>query len=81
MCETVHNEFPEHFAIINKRETTAWNLICGHVMTGTLVCPNGYSDTYTVVRPDGTSCHVPTNKCRPATEQDVLDSIAFYSNS
>jgi len=71
-------DYPE-FAIIDGKHVTRWLLIDGNVMTGRLVRSSITMDAYTVLRPDGTTCHVPTDKCSPATEGDVLEAIGFFS--
>lgn len=74
------NEFPQHFSVIGTKEVTAWNMLDGNVMTGNLVRCCITQDAYTVQRPDGTCCHVPSKMCRPATFDDIEQSIQFFAN-
>lgn len=66
------------FAEIGGRLYTKWYMIDGHVMTGELIARAVTQDAYTVIRPDGTTCHVPACECTPATPEDILKAISFF---
>lgn len=71
----------KHFTDLGGQPWTAWKMRDGCTMAGSLVAPGRYLDTYTVLRVDGTTCHVPTCKCHPATIGDILRANRFYTTT
>ena len=76
------NEYPQHFADFGGSILwTTWKMLDGCTMAGSLVTPTIGRDAFTVLRVDGTTCHVPTTKCHPATVDDILRAGRFYATT
>jgi len=77
--EPIDNPDALRFAIIDGKLWAAWAMLDGNIMAGTLVRER--YDSYTVLRVDGSTCHVPTDRMYPASPDDILAACYFYSTT
>ena len=75
------DDYLKHFAESGNKLWTAWKMRDGCTMAGLLVTPTIGRDAFTVLRADGTTCHVPTSECHPATHDDILRACRFYETT
>jgi hypothetical protein len=68
-----------HFGTIDGKPVTRWTMIDGNIMTGRLVMVAAGQTSFLVLRPDGTTCIVPSEQAEPATAEDVLSSLSFFN--
>lgn len=78
------NPSPEHFSrFVDGKFHTAWTMRDGHTMAGVFLCYCGFRSPrcFTVMRVDGTTCHVPVTECKPASPDDIEWAVKFYSTT